>query len=88
MGKFRIRHYMYALVLIPLGLYTHSTTLYAFGMGLFIDELPVVLVKGFGYRDEQWRGCEDYFTAWCVAGVFIGICVVYLLRSYLSGFIY
>ena len=79
---------MFALVLVPLGLYIHSILLYTVGLGLLADELPVVLAKGFGYRDEQWRGCDDYFTDWCVAGVFIGICIVYLLRGYLTSFVY
>ena len=87
LGKFRVRHYMYAILLIPLAFYLKNITLYAFGLGLLVDELPLIPVKGFGYRNEQWRGCEDYFTAWCVAGVFIGVCVVYLLRGYLVGLV-
>ncbi len=63
LGKFRVRHYMYAIVLIPLGFYLHNLTFYAFGLGLLIDELPLIPVKGLGYRNEQWRGCDDYFTA-------------------------
>ena len=87
LGDFRVRHYMYAVVLIPVGLYLNNIPTYAFGIGLLMDELPLILVKGLGYRDGQWRGCDDYFTAWCVAGVFLGTCVIYLLRGYLVGFI-
>ena len=86
-GRFRVRHYMYAVILIPLGLYIHSIAIYAFGIGLLIDELPLILFRGLGYKDEQWKGCDDYFTAWCVAGVFLGICAVYLLRDYLVGLV-
>jgi hypothetical protein len=86
LGNFRIRHYMFAIVLIPLGLYIKNLTIYAFGLGLLADKLPLIPIKGLGYRDEQWKGCDDYFTAWCVAGVFICVCIVYLLRNYLVGF--
>src|SRR3989344_9141926 len=83
LGNFRVRHYMYAIVLIPLGLYFHNIIIYAFGLGLLVDELPLILIRGLGYKDEQWKGCGDYFTAWCVAGVFVGICIVYVLKDYL-----
>ena len=87
LGNFRIRHYMFAIILIPLGFILSNITFYAFALGLLADELPLIPVKGFGYRDEQWRGCDDYFTAWCVAGVFIITCLVFLLRNYLVGFV-
>ena len=86
--KFRVRHYMYAIFLVPLAFYIHNISIYAFGLGLLADELPLILTKGFGYKDEQWRGCDDYFTAWCVAGVFASVLVVYLFRDYLVGLIY
>ena len=86
-GKFRIRHYMYALVIVPLAFFTHNLTLFAFGLGFLADELPLIPVKGLGHRNEHWRGCDDYFTAWCVAGVFVITCVVYLLRDYLAALI-
>ncbi len=88
LGKFRIRHYMYALLLIPLGFNLHNVIVYAFGIGLLVDEFPLILFRGLGYRDEQWKGCDDYFTAWSVAGVLIGICAVYLLKDYLIGFVH
>ena len=87
LGKFRIRHYMFAIVLIPLGMYLDNLTIYAFGAGLLVDELPLIPVKGLGCRDEQWGGCDDYFTAWCVAGVFVEVCLVYIFRSFLIGFV-
>ena len=65
LGKFRIRHYMYAIILIPLAFILDSITMFAFGAGLLADELPLTPVKGLGYRNEQWRGCDDYFTALC-----------------------
>ena len=73
--------------IVPLAFFTHNLTLFAFGLGFLADELPLIPVKGLGYRNEHWRGCDDYFTAWCVAGVFVITCVVYLLRDYLAALI-
>ena len=87
LSDFRIRHYMFAIILIPLSFIINNITFYAFGLGLLADELPLVLTKGLGYKDEQWRGCDDYFTAWCVAGVLVIICAVYLLKDSLVSLI-
>lgn len=86
-GNFRIRHYMYAIVLVPLAFFMHSLALFAFGLGFLADELPLIPTKGLGYRSEHWRGCDDYFTAWCVAGVLIIVCVVFLLRGSIAALI-
>ncbi len=86
-GKFRVRHYMYAVLLLPLGFLLHNIFLYASGIGFLVDELPLVLFRGLGYRDEQWHGCDDYFTAWCVAGVLVGTCIMFFFRDYLVGLV-
>lgn len=86
-GSFRIHHYMYAIVLIPLSFFIHNLTIFAFGVGFLADELPLIPVRGLGYRNEHWHGCDDYFTSWCVAGVFVIVCVVYILRGPIAALI-
>jgi len=81
-GSIHVRHYMLGIVLAIIAALIRNEAAYAIGLGLIADELPPLLVKGPGYRDEQWRGCEDYFTAWTVAGVFLVTLIVYLMRNY------
>lgn len=84
---FRIHHYMYGAVLIIFAFLINNLTLYAVGFGLVVDELPVVLVKGSGRKEEYWRGCEDYHTKWCVAGVLVLILITYIFRNSIVGLI-
>ena len=51
-GKFRIPHYMYGLVGIFTGLAFHSILIYAIGLGLFIDELTYLLMRGKNHKDN------------------------------------
>jgi len=81
--EFRLRHYMYGIVLIVFSFLTRSITTYAIGFGLFVDEVPLILIKGPGHREKYWRGIEDYFSPWCVSGVLILIFVAYIFRDIL-----
>lgn len=92
MGKpairgFRLRHYMFGVVLVIFAFLVDNLTVYAIGWGLFADEIPLILIKGPGHRDEHWQGCEDYYTPWCVSGVLILIFVTYLFRDVIAGLI-
>ncbi len=84
---FRLRHYMYGLVFIAASLLLKNLELFAIGAGLFIDELPVILAKGPGHKDEHWRGCEDYHTRWSFAWVLIFIVLVFIFRDAVVGLI-
>ena len=79
-----IRHYLYGIVGAIIGFFIKNTMIYAIGLGLIADELILVVVKGPGLKDKQWRGCEDYFTPWSVAAVFVITFVVYLTRNFLA----
>ena len=78
---------MYGLVLIIVAFLIRNLTFYAIGLGLFIDEFPPILVRGPGHRNEDWNGCEDYFSPWCFSGVLILIFVIYIFRNAISGLI-
>ncbi|MEK7618442.1 MAG: hypothetical protein AAB410_04835 [Patescibacteria group bacterium] len=84
---FRLRHYMYGMVLIAFGYFFNNLTVFAIGSGLFADEIPLIIIKGPGHKDEYWRGCEDYYTPWCVAGILIIILVVYTFRNTIAALI-
>lgn len=85
--NFRLRHYMYGIVLIVLAFLAKSLLIYSVGLGLLVDEIPVILAKGPGHRHEHWHGCDDYYTPWCVAGVLILVFLVYIFRNSIAGLI-
>lgn len=84
---FRVRHYMYGLILMIAGLVTHLLLPFAVGWGLLIDELPIILRRGPGHKDEHWHGCDDYHTRWAFAGVLVFIVLTYLFRESLAGLV-
>ena len=84
---FRLRHYMYGIVLVVFAFLFDNLIVYAIGWGLLADEVPLILIKGPGHLDEHWQGCEDYYTPWCVSGVLILIFVVYLFRDAIARLI-
>lgn len=84
-GGFRLRHYMYGIALLAFAFLIDNLTAYAIGWGLMVDEVPLILVKGAGHKDESWRGNEDYYTPWCVAGVLILMLITYLFRDAIAG---
>lgn len=86
-GGLHIRHYLYGIVAVVIGFFMKSTLIYAIGLGLIADELILVITKGSGLKDEQWRGCEDYFTPWSVAAVFVITFFVFMFRNFLVGLI-
>ena len=84
---FRVRHYMYGLVLIVIAIIANNLTLYAAGFGLLIDEVTVIIAKGPGHKDEHWKGCEEYHTSWSVAGVLVLILLTFIFRDTISSLI-
>lgn len=84
---FRLRHYMYGIILIILAFFNHNLITYGIGLGLLVDELPLILIKGPGHKEEYWGGMEDYYMPWCISGVLILIFLTYLFRGTISGWI-
>ncbi len=73
---FRLHHYMYGLVLIVVSLFFSNLTLYAIGLGLFVDELPQ-LITG------SWRNWNDYYSVKEIVRVMVLVVLVYFLSSYI-----
>lgn len=74
-GKFRTHHYMYGLLVIAIGLISQSITIYAIGIGLFIDELTYLLIRGKTHKDN--------YSKISLLGTFIFIMVVFAFKGYL-----
>ena len=72
---FRIHHYMYGIIAIPISLIFSSIPLYAVGMGLFIDELTYLLIGGKTHQDN--------YSKKSLLGTMIFILAVFLLKEYL-----
>lgn len=84
---FRLRHYMFGVVLLIPAFLIDNLMIYAIALGLIVDEIPVILAKGPGHKDEYWRGCEDYHTRWSFAGVLILIFLAFIFRSFIARLI-
>lgn len=71
----RLHHYMYGLVLAPVGLLLGNGPLFAIGLGLFVDEATYLLMGGSTHADNySWIS---------LTGTFVLVIVVFLLRKYL-----
>ncbi len=65
---------MYGILGIILGLIFNSIVAYAIGLGLFIDELTFVLMRG--------KTHEDNYSKTSLIGTKLFIVTVFLLRNY------
>ncbi|OGN25406.1 MAG: hypothetical protein A2925_00015 [Candidatus Yanofskybacteria bacterium RIFCSPLOWO2_01_FULL_44_22] len=77
-GKFRTHHYMYGLVGIFAGLSFHSIMIYAIGLGLFVDELTYLLIRGKNHKD-------NYSKISLLGTLFFAI-IVFIFRKYFLFF--
>lgn len=76
-GKFRIHHYMYGIVGIVAGIFLHSWIVYAIGLGLFVDELTYLLIRGKTHADN--------YSVKSIVGTVLFCIAVFLLRSYVMS---
>jgi hypothetical protein len=74
-GGFRIHHYMYGIVGIIAGLLLHSILIYAIGLGLFVDELTYLLIRGKDHKDN--------YSKISLLGTAIFVLLVFLFKNYL-----
>lgn len=74
---FRMHHWMYGVILIILSFIFSSITLYAVGLGLFVDELSYILIGGKTHRDN--------YSTKSLLGTVIFILAIYLLRNQILG---
>jgi len=73
-GKFRTHHYMFGILGIVLGIFTHLIVICAVGWGLFVDELTYLLIGG--------KSHEDNYSKISLLGTFFFIILTFILRDY------
>ncbi len=73
-----LHHYLYGLLLIPVGIVLQSVLLYAIGLALFIDELTDIVLYFINRKNNYW-GLSPYGTLILVAGM-------YFLKDYVVFF--
>lgn len=78
-GGFRTHHWMYGLVGIFLGIILNSVVIYAIGLGLFIDELTYLLIRGKTHKDN--------YSAYSIIGTMVFIILVFFLRNVLTSLV-
>lgn len=76
LGKFRTHHYMFGIVAAGLALAINSITLYAIGIGLLVDELSYLLIRGKTHREN--------YSAISLVGTLVFIIVGFILKDYLT----
>jgi hypothetical protein len=74
-GSFRTHHYMFGIAGIIIGLFLRSIAIYAVGIGLFVDELSFLLIKGKSHSDN--------YSGMSLLGTVIFVIVGYFLKRYL-----
>jgi hypothetical protein len=53
---FHIHHFVYGILLISLGVYYHHLMTYAVGMGLFVDEIPLLIERNWTWGGYYSKG--------------------------------
>lgn len=74
-GRFRTHHYMFGIAAAGIGLAIQSVTLYAIGLGLFVDELSYLLMRGKTHHDN--------FSILSLVGTLVFAIIGFLLKNYL-----
>ena len=69
---------MYGIVGILFGLIIHSVIIYAIGLGLFVDELAYLLMRG--------KTHEDNYSKISLLGTAVFVIIVFLFKNYLILF--
>jgi hypothetical protein len=72
-GKFRTHHYMFGLLGMVVGLFTHSVLISAIGLGLFVDELTYILIGGKTHADN--------YSKISLLGTLFFIVLVFIFRN-------
>jgi hypothetical protein len=73
-GKFRTHHYMFGILGILLGIFTHWLAIYAIGWGLFIDELTYILMRG--------KNHEDNYSKISIFGTLLFVILVFIFKNH------
>jgi hypothetical protein len=69
---------MYGIALVAISLIASSRALFAIGLGLFVDELTYLIIKG--------RTHNDNYSVKSLVGTIFFIVIAYIFRDQLFGF--
>ena len=72
----RLHHYMYGIILTMISFLISDIYLYAIGLGLFVDQLPLFFI----WRKWEWKDC---YSIYYFVKLFICVLVIFLLKNYL-----
>lgn len=73
--NFRTHHWMYGIISIFFGLIFHFLLIYGIGLGLFVDELTYLLIRGKNHKDN--------YSLKSLIGTLIFIILVFVFKNYL-----
>ena len=78
-----VHHYVYGLMLIALSFVVSSLTVFAVGVGLFVDELPLFGTERWLFSEEDWHwGVYDSPKSLTI--LLFSIFIVYLFRGIIT----
>ena len=63
---FRMHHYMYGLILAPVGILVSNVAIYAIGVGLFIDELGYLIIRGKTHEENYSKNSLMLLTIFVI----------------------
>jgi type III secretory pathway component EscT len=76
-ANFRLHHYMFGILGILIGFYAKSVFIYAFGLGLFIDELAFLIIRGKNHSDN--------YSYKSILGTLFFVIIIFIFRNFFSG---
>ncbi len=68
----RLHHYMYGFLILIISLFFKNPLGFSLGLGLFIDEIPYLVLKGKTHKDNYSKNS--------IRGVVILIILIWILR--------
>ena len=77
--NFRLHHYMYGFVLMLASLLIKNITMFAIGLGLFVDELAYLLLRGKTHRHN--------YSFPSLLGTALFVLFIFLVRAKLIKFV-
>lgn len=69
-----MHHWMHGIIIVAISFLLHSWILYAIGLGLFVDELTFVLMRGNSH--------EHNYSLTSLVGTACFVIIFYFLQSY------
>lgn len=71
----RLHHYIYGILILLISLIVNNLTLFSIGLGLFIDELTFLLIKG--------RNHKDNYSSISLIGTLLFIILIFISKEYI-----